>query len=591
MKSSPPRPRYALRSLAMLKSYWYYVVAAYAVVLLSNGASIWMPRLIQDIVDDGIRGGEIQIVVSLSSMVLGLAVLRGLFTFLSGRWTEVASQNVAFDLRSMFHAKLHDLSFSFHDESETGQLLARSVSDVDRIRFLTGRAVMYLVQMSTLIIGIGAAMLVMNARLALPTLIIVPFLSFGAFRFSSQFRPLSMQIRDREADLTSVVEQNLRGARIVKAFGQEESEARTFAKQNRRLLTSQKREAKLRAIYLPLMQLIASIGSIIVIIYGGVLVIRGTLTIGELVAFSTYITQLLIPVRRIGWVIASIAQASASAERVFSILDMNSEIRDDPKATELLKTNGSVRFESVSFAYNKSVRILDNIDLEIQPGEKIAFIGATGSGKTSIVNLIPRFYDPTEGRVLVDGKDVKMIILQSLRSHVGVVLQDTILFAATIRENIAFGKPDATTEEIESSSRVAGAHDFIEGFEKGYVTYVGEKGVTLSGGQKQRISIARALLKNPEILILDDATSNVDTEMEQKIQAAMDLLMEGRTSIIIAQRLSTIRKADTVALMHDGRIEAIARASNGETPHEQLLKTSGRYADIVSHQLKPETQT
>ena len=572
----------------MLKSYWRYVVATYVVVLLSNGVSVWMPRLIQDIVDEGIRGGKIQIVVTLSSLVLGLAVVRGLFTFLSGRWTEVASQNVAFELRSMFHAKLQSLSFSFHDESETGQLLARSVSDVDRIRVLTGRSVMYLVQMSTLILGIGVAMIVMNARLALPTLIIVPFLSFGAFRFSSQFRPLSMKIRDREADLTSVLEQNLRGARIVKAFGREESEARSFAKQNQRLLTSQKQEAKLRAVYLPLMQLIASVGSIIVIVYGGVLVIRGSLTIGELVAFSTYITQLLIPVRRIGWVIASIAQASASAERVFTILDMNSEIRDDPYAKPLREVRGSVRFESISFEYNKSARILDGIDLEIQPGEKIAFIGATGSGKTSIVNLIPRFYDPTEGRVLVDGKDVRSIKLQSLRSHVGVVLQDTILFAASIRENIAFGQPDATTEEIEASAKVAGAHDFIGGFEKGYDTYVGEKGVTLSGGQKQRISIARALLKNPEILILDDATSSVDTEMEQQIQAAMDLLMEGRTSIIIAQRLSTIRKADTVALMHDGRIDAIARSSNGESPHEQLLKTSGRYSDIVSHQLKPE---
>jgi len=584
----PPQTRYVLRSLQALKPYWLLVAGAYVVVFLSNGVSIAMPRVIQNIVDEGIRGGMVDVIVRGSLAVFGLAVLRGLFTFLSGRWTETASQNVAFDLRNAFHKKLQALSFSFHDESETGQLLARSVADVDRIRFLTGRAFLHLIQMGTLIIGVGIAMFIMNASLALPTMIIIPILSFGAFRFSSSFRPISMQIRNREANLTSNLEQNLRGARIVKAFGREEPEIRKFVSGNGLLLESQLQSARLRAVYMPFMQLIASIGSLIVIIYGGSLVIRGRLTIGELVAFSTYVTQLLVPVRRLGWVIGSIAQASASAERIFEILDLDPEIKDNPDAVVLDEVQGKISFESVSFAYSKSTKILDGINLEITPGERVAVIGATGSGKTSIVNLIPRFYDPTDGVVRIDGRDVRSIRLQSLREHIGTVLQDTILFAATIRENVAFGRPDAPMSKIEEAARAAGAHDFIMSFERGYETDVGEQGVTLSGGQKQRLSIARALLKNPEILILDDATSSVDTEMEQQIQAAMDRLMEGRTSIIIAQRLSTILKADTVVLMRDGSIESVARRTEDESPHEQLLRTSGLYADIVEHQLKPE---
>lgn len=580
--------RYVFRALTSLAPYWPLILGAYLVVFLANGISIWMPMVIEGIVDDGIRAGVASRIINGSIMLISLALVRGFCTFVSGRWTERASQSVAFDLRNAFHRKLQSLSFSFHDESETGQLLARSVSDVERIRFLTGRAVLHLVQMATLIIGICTAMLIINPALALPTLAIVPFLTFGAFKFGMQFRPLSMKIRDREADLTSGLEQNIRGARVVKAFGREQPEIEAFQSRNNRLLSSQKREAQLRSLFLPLLQFVASIGTLIVIVYGGALVIRGKLTIGELVAFSTYVAQLLVPVRRIGWIIAAIAQASASAERIFEILDLDPEITDQPDATELTEVTGSIEFNHVAFAYSRSNRILDDINLSIAPGERFALIGATGSGKTSVVNLLPRFYDPTEGTITIDGIDIRTVTLASLRAHIGTVLQDTVLFAATIRENIAFGKPGATQSEVEEAARAAGAHEFISSFDWGYETHVGEKGITLSGGQRQRVSIARALLKNPEILILDDATSSVDTEMEQQIQDAMERLMEGRTSIVIAQRLSTIQKADAVVLLHQGRIEAMARRNGSESPHEQLLRTSGRYAEIVERQLKPE---
>ncbi len=580
------RSGYTLRALACLKPYWPIVVAAYAVVFLINGANIWMPIIIGDIVDSGIRPGVRGAIVRGVLLLMGVATAKGVFTFLSGLWTEKASQGVAYDLRNRFHEKLQALSFSFHDESETGQLLARSVQDVDRIRFLTGRAFLHLVQMGTQILGVSVAMFVINHQLALLTFSIMPFLIFGAIRFGTKFRPLSMKIRDREAQLTARLEQNLRGARIVKAFAREDHEIRRFDEANRSLLRMQRREAKLRAFFMPFMQLLAAVGTLIVLVGGGRLVIEQVVTLGALVAFMTYLTQLLVPIRRFGWILSAVAQASASAERIFEVLDLESEIADEPDARDLGEVDGRITFDHVSFAYARSRRVLDDVSFTVEPGEKLALLGGTGSGKSSIINLVPRFYDPTGGAILIDGTDVRAVTLRSLRDTIGIVLQDTVLFASTIRENIAFGRPDAGQAEIEAAARAAHIHGFIESLPDGYETDVGEKGVTLSGGQKQRLSIARAILKDPRILILDDATSSVDTETEQQIQQALERLMAGRTSIIIAQRLSTIRSADQVLVLENGRVSARARRTANETPHEQLLRTSGLYAEIFDRQLK-----
>lgn len=582
------RAYYVIRALSFLKPYWYYIAAAYLIAFLSNGIAIWMPTVIRNIVDEGIKGDSIPFITRGALLLIAAALCKGLFTFLSGLWTESASQNVAFDIRNKFHTKLQSLSFSFHDESETGQLLTRSVSDVDRLRFLTGRAFLHLIQMITLIVGISTAMLIMNARLALPTLIIIPFIGFGAAKFSAIFRPLSMKIRDREAILTSRLEQNLRGARIVKAFARESQEYEQFKLLNDKLLDVQKSEAKIRSIYLPLLRVLAGIGTVIVIMYGGSLAINGELTIGELVAFSAYMTQLMTPIRRLGWVLSAIAQASASAERIFEIIDLKSDIQDSPDALSLSAVSGNIRFENVSFSYTRSSRVIDAVTFEIQAGEKAAFLGGTGSGKSSIINLMPRFYDPTHGTIFLDGRDIRDVSVQSLRDHIGIVMQDTILFAATVRENIAFGRPDATDEQIVEAAQAAHVHEFIAGQKIGYDTYIAEMGATLSGGQKQRISIARAILKDPEILILDDATSSVDTETESLIQDALNKLMQNRTSIIIAQRLSTIRQADKVFVMAKGRIAAMGCKTASETPHDQLIRSSGLYASIYSKQLRPD---
>ncbi|MBN1579148.1 MAG: ABC transporter ATP-binding protein [Anaerolineae bacterium] len=584
----PGSTKILLRCLGYLRPYWPHIVGAYVLLLANNGISLYMPQIIRTMVDDGISGGNLSTIQLGTLWLLALTLVRGVCTFLFGRWTEVASQSVAYDMRNALHQKLQSLSFSYHDQSETGQLLARAINDVDRVRFLTGRAVLRLVEITTLIIGIAYTMIAMNLQLALLTLTIVPFLAYGAWDFGRRFRPLSRTVQQKMADLTARVEQNLRGARVVKAFAQEQAEIERFTDENNQVLGINLYSARMRSTYLPLLQLFAGAGTILIILFGGRLVIGDTLTIGELVAFITYAGQLLGPVRRLGWIIAAIAQATASGERVFEILDAQSEVEDLPDAKPLENIQGHVRFKNVSFAYFGRHRVLDDISFEAYPGQIIALLGATGSGKSSIISLIPRFYDATEGQICIDGQHIRHVTLNSLRESIGIVLQDTTLFASTIYENIAFGRPDASRDQVYAAAQAASAHDFIMSLPQQYETEVGERGVTLSGGQKQRVAIARAILKNPRILILDDATSSVDTETEALIQSALAKLMEQRTSFVIAQRLSTVRQADQVLVLDKGRIAARGVRTAEQTAHEQLLRTSEIYADIYHRQLRPQ---
>jgi ABC-type multidrug transport system fused ATPase/permease subunit len=590
-QSKPGGGHVLWRCMSYLRPYWPFVLGSYLLLLGNNGISLAIPQIIRSIVDQGIRGDDISVIQWGVLILMGLTLLRGAFTFLSGRWTEVSSQSVAYDLRNAIHAKLQSLSFSYHDQAETGQLLTRAISDVDRVRFLTGRAFLRLIEVTVLIVGISVSMLLMNVRLALLTLTIVPFLAYVALWFGKRYRPLARAAQEQLDDLTTRLEQNLRGARVVKAFAQERAEIERFDEQNTRLFQANVVASRTRATGLPLMRLLASAGTIFILLYGGQLVIGEQLTIGELVAFTTYVSQLLAPVRRLGMIVSAVSLAMASGERIFEILDTKGEVEDLPGAEPLGPIEGRLRFEHVSFAYFGRHRVLDDIDFEVQPGQVIALLGATGSGKSSIISLIPRFYDPTEGRVLLDEQDIRHVTVNSLRSQIGIVLQDTTLFATTIRENIAFGRPGASEGEIISAAKDAAAHDFIVEFPEGYETYVGEKGTTLSGGQKQRIAIARAILKNPRVLILDDATSSVDTETEALIQAALARLMEGRTSFIIAQRLSTIRQADLVLVLEQRRIAACGRRTAEHTAHDELLETSGLYAEIYYRQLRPQEET
>ncbi len=571
------------RAFTRLKPYWRFTAGAYIALLFITLITLATPQFIRWIVDQGIRERDMALLTWAVAGLLGLTLVRGVLTYFLGRWTEIASQSVAYDLRNDIHNKLTELSFAYHDRTESGQLLSRAIQDVERVRFLTGRATLGLVQGAVLLLGTGAALVWMNPRLAFLVLLTMPLLAHRALEFGRRYRPLSLAIQQQLAVLTTRLEQNLRGARVVKAFAQEDAEIERFEEENRRWFDLAAQAARLRAINIPLLDLIANVSLVFIIWYGGLLVVRGGLTLGELVAFTTYLGQLAQPVRRLGAIIPAMAMAGASAERIFQVLDAGSQVQEEPDAYPLPPVEGRVRFEHVSFGYARSNRVLHDVNFQVEPGQVVALLGPTGSGKSSIINLLPRFYDPTSGRITIDGHDIRRVTLRSLRSQIGIVLQESVLFAATIRENIAFGRPHATEEEIVAAAQAAQAHDFIMQMPDGYDTEVGERGVTLSGGQRQRIAIARALLTDPRILILDDATSSVDTETERLIQLALARLMEGRTSFIIAQRLSTVRMADLILVLEKGRITAAGQ-------HEELLERSPLYRKIYQGQTRTPQQ-
>lgn len=554
-------------------------LGAYLALLGINAVTLAIPQFIRWIVDHGIGSGNAGLVKEAVVGLVTLALIKGGLSFCQGRWTETASQSVACDLRNAIHRQLARLSFSYHDRSEAGQLLTRAIQDVERIRFVTGRAFLRIADGLVLLFGTAAVLIYMNPLLALMALVTMPVLAWRALVLGRRLRPMSLVIQRQLAKVTTRLEQSLRGARIVKAFAQEDAEIARFARENHRWFALSGQAARLQALHGPLIDLIANMGTVIVIGFGGYLVIRKVLTLGELVAFSTYLGQLIVPVRRLGNIIPALAQTITAGERVFEILDVISEVRDAPDARPLPPVAGEVCFESVSFAYTHGHKVLRDLSFTARPGQIIAVLGTTGSGKSTIINLIPRFYDPTSGKILIDGHDIRMVTLASLRDQIGTVLQETTLFAASIRENILFGKPDAGEEEMFAAARAAQAHEFICAMPQGYDTPVGERGITLSGGQKQRIAIARTILRNPRILILDDATASVDTSTEQMIQTALDKLMAGRTCFVIAQRLSTLRKANTILILDHGRVAA-------QGTHDELMRTSGLYVDLYQQQTK-----
>jgi ATP-binding cassette, subfamily B, multidrug efflux pump len=580
-----------LRCYRFLIPYWRYVVGTYSAEVLIVAFNTAIPQFIRWVIDNAVAsdltlkssGTNLTLLGGAVAALIGLTMFKGVATFYQGRWSEVASQSVAFDLRNAIQTKLTLLSFSFHDQSETGQLLSRAIQDVERIRFLTGRATLRIVDSVVLALATAVILVIMSPKLALLVTLTLPLLAHRALFLGARLRPLSVEIQNQLGVLTTRLEQNLRGARVVKAFAQEPAEIERFEVENRHWFDLSNTSTRIQAINAPLLDLIANIGAVGIILYGGSLVIQKQLTLGELVAFSTYLGQLFNPVRLMGNIVPAIAQALSSAGRIFEILDAVADVSDAPEAYPLPPIQGRVRFENVSFSYSGTRTVLDSVTLDVQPGQVIALLGATGSGKSTITNLIPRFYDPTCGRILIDDHDIRQVTLQSLRSQIGIVLQETTLFIGTIEENIAFGRTDASHDEVIEAARAAQAHDFIISMPEGYETIVGERGVTLSGGQKQRIALARALLTDPRILILDDATASVDTETEHLIQAALDRLMENRTTFVIAHRLSTVRRADLILVLEKGKV--VARGT-----HKELLEKAALYREVYSRQLKENSE-
>jgi len=566
------------RALTFLSNYRLTAIGSFLCLVLVNAANLAAPQLLRLLIDRGITGLDMAWVWYCVAGLLVVAVGRGIFNFLQGYWSEVTAQGVAFDMRNAIFAKLQALSFSYHDRAQTGKLMTRMTSDVDIVQMFVGKGLMQLLSALILFFGTIVVLFFMNWQLSLVVLAVVPIIAGFFVYFVRGIMPVALRVQQKLSALNTTLQENLAGVRVVKAFAREPYELSRYLDQNQDLLNeSIGLISKFTGLF-PSVFFLGNVATLGVVGVGGLLVIQHSLSIGELVAFIGYNTFLLMPLFMMGMIGAMLSRAEVSAKRVFEVLDAQSEVHDKADASPLPAIKGEVTFDNVCFRYFKGGEdVLRDVTFTARPGQAVAILGQTGSGKSSIINLIPRFYDVSEGRVLIDDHDVRSVTLDSLRSQIGIVLQETTLFSGTIRENIAYGCPAATTEEIRRAAKAAQAHEFIQQLPEKYETIVGERGVGLSGGQKQRIAIARALLVDPHILILDDSTSSVDAETEYKIQEALQTLMKGRTSFIIAQRISTVRNADLILLLDQGKLAA-------QGTHADLMQTSELYVSILETQ-------
>ncbi|MDQ6833734.1 MAG: ABC transporter ATP-binding protein/permease [Chloroflexota bacterium] len=574
------------RALWYLRAYGRDALGALLALFLVSAANLIAPQMIRLAIDSGIAHHRQRAVILAVIGLIGVAVMRGLFNFMQGFLAERASQGVAYDLRNALFAQIERLSFSYYDRVEAGQLLTRVTNDVEQIRAFAGSGVVQLASAFVMLIGSTVLLLLLNWQLALVALATIPPLFILLLRFVRRIGPLFGQVQQILGRLNGVLQEDLAGIRVIRAFSREEYETARYRVINDELLDKNLQTIRAFANNFPFVFFFANLGTFAVVWFGGWQVIGGTLTIGSLIAFNSYLSFLLFPILTIGFQAAGISRAGASALRVFDVLDAPLDVHDAPDAVALPPVTGQVVFDDVHFRYPGGEReILRGVSFVIEPGQTVAILGTTGSGKSTLMNLLPRFYDVTGGAVTVDGHDVRHVTLASLRGQIGIVLQETLLFSGSVRANIAYGKPTATGEEIEAAARAAQADGFIRALPQGYETIVGERGVGLSGGQRQRIAIARALLVDPRLLLLDDSTSAVDAETESLIQEALDRLMRDRrrTALVIAQRISTVRDADRILILDQGTIVA-------QGTHAELLRDSALYNDILGSQLIADTR-
>ncbi|MBS2032743.1 MAG: ABC transporter ATP-binding protein [Deltaproteobacteria bacterium] len=581
---TPGGPRAVGRAVKYLRRYLPDTIGAGLSLFLVSAANLATPQLVRLAVDRGLTLRQAHTITMAVLGLLGLALARGVFNFLQGFLAERASQHVAFDLREGLFARIQRLSFSYYDQAQTGELLTRLTNDVEQVRTFVGAGVVQLAASVAMLIGCAALLIWTNAVLAVVALLTIVPILWLLRRFIGKMGPLFGKLQTSLGALNNVLQEDLRGLRVVRAFSGEKREAERYRKVNDSLRDQNLFLVDALSNNFPFVNLFANLGTLAVVGVGGTLIFRSSLTLGELIAFNSYLGLLLMPLMTIGFLAAQLSRAGASAVRVFELLDTEVELKDAPDAQPLPQLEGKVEFRDVRFRYAGSEReILRGLTFTAEPGQLVAILGTTGSGKSTIINLLPRFYDVTSGAVCVDGHDVRKVTLSSLRSQIGVVLQDALLFSGTVRDNIAYGRPDATLDEVKAAATAAQAHEFIAALPQGYDTVVGERGVGLSGGQRQRLAIARALLTDPRLLILDDSTSAVDAETEASIQRALDQLMRDkrRTAIVIAQRISTVRDADQILVLDEGRIAAQGK-------HEELLATSELYNEILGTQLISE---
>ncbi len=578
-----------LRLLKYLKPYWRWVVISTICLLFLTTLNLLPPLFQRRIIDDVI--GK-RLLSRLPVLVLGLIGVYALTHFL--RFGDlylrhVLGERFILDLRVLLYDYLQRLSISFFESQQTGEIMSRITNDVNALEDFVTHSVGFLIVDLLRLVGTAVILFALDWQLALLTLFPVPILAATMRVFNTRVRPIYRQIRDRLGDINAELQDNISGIRVIQAFGQERHELDRFTQRSSHYYEERVKGIRYWSTFFPAIGFVASLGMVIVLGFGTYRVLNNALTLGGLVAFISYVASFYEPINRLVQVDNMVQQAIAAGERVFELLDTVPEIEDVPDATELPSIEGAIAFEGVSFRYgtgdsstvgeaaSEQREVLREVSFQMRPGQVVALVGPSGAGKTSIANLIPRFYDPVSGRVTVEGYDVREVKLASLRRQVAVVLQDTFLFSGTVRDNIIYGKPDASEDEMIVAAKAAYAHEFIVSLPQGYETEIGERGVKLSGGQKQRLALARAILTDPRILILDEATSSVDAEAEYLIQQALEKVLEGRTALVIAHRLSTIRHADKIIALEDGRIVEVG-------DHRQLLARGGLYSQMYWRQ-------
>lgn len=570
------------RLLGYLKPHWLLLAIVALAMLASTFLEMSPAVLLRRIIDTAIPNRDLKLLSALALGFVEVAFVKGIVLYVQWYLSELVGQKVIFRIRQDVHDHLQTLPPSYFSTMGTGQVMARLTSDIDSVQNFVGWGALLLANMIAMTLGVSTYLAYLNWRLMIASVVTFPLLFRTVMQFDKAIRPAWKHVRERMGELTETLQENIAGIRVVKAFAHEPGEIQKFARKNSEHYMANMERANVEAKAQPMLDFLSDLSVVIMIGYGGYLVLTDQMSMGTLFAFYSLIWSLIYPVRTLGWLVNMAEQALAAAPRLFEILDEEPQIRDCASAIDLQDVDGHLIFENVSFSFPGDNRMtLDNVSFEIMPGETVAIVGGTGSGKSTLANMIPRFVDPTGGRVILDGHDLREVSLKSLRKNIGIVFQENFLFSATVRENISLGKPDASLEEVIEAAKLAQAHPFITDFPKGYDTELGERGIGLSGGQKQRVALARALLMNPKILILDEATSSVDTETESRIQEDLTEVMQGRTSIIIAKRLSTIRGADKIVILDKGRVAQIGT-------HLELLSQPGFYRNLFESQFVEE---
>ena len=579
-----------IRLLAYALPHWRTVLVAWFCVGAASAFVLVMPLLVGyaidyglDINEQGVAVGDKATLVWLGLAVLVAAAARGLFAYGQMYFGEWISSRVAYDIRNDIYNHLQRLSFAYHDKAQTGQLMSRATQDVENVRMFINVGVLRMLSLVLLLVFALIIMLTKSWQLAIIVWIFLPIFAARSILVSRRLRPIWLEVQELQGRMGAVLQESLSGIRVVKAFAREQQESVKFSKEAKNLFERSFAANRIMAFNQPLMTGIWMLAMVAVGWTGAVLIDQGSLSPGDLTSFMLYLTILQMPVRMLGFMVTLFARAQAAGDRIYDILDAESAVVEKPDASELTAVEGHVRFENVAFSYDVISPVLRGVDIDARPGEVIALLGPTGSGKSTVVNLMPRFYDITGGSITIDGKDIRDLTLASLRNQIGTVQQDVFLFSATVRDNISYGVVNASQEDVERVAKATRIHDFIMSMPDGYDSWVGERGITLSGGQRQRIAMARTLLTDPKILVLDDSTSSVDTETEYLIQQALTELMRDRTTFVIAQRLRTIKAADQILVLQDGKIVERGR-------HEELIDQDGLYREIYDMELRDQEE-